>query len=270
MTWSVGIDIAGYSTGKTGVSAMRRIDSDAIEAYLVRESPFSRKAKGQDRLSAIADLEIEFVGELIKCARVYLDVPIDLQFLVSESSPEYVWELTKRPVDLVFGGLPPLADKIGSPVFRVRNILREFWNEVGVRVFESYPAASIKLVTGEKHSYKNSVIKLGDEADPTNQGLAALIRRFSIQSAASFDFSDDDLDALVCALCGVVPSEHLLYESSLDDYLRRNLPSIPRYARSGDVSLAPAGYVLLTEITSQQVVVREIGSDDFIALLGAP
>ena len=158
-----GLDLAGYSQGQR--SALVRVEwpgEGPVKAKLLTGHPFARRAEGKHKLNPEPERKaIEF---MLGKGRIFVDVPIDLQGLMGldppkssrRSNPPHIWELTCRPLDYAFGARPPLADRIGALVVRFRNILTESQrSQLGSRLWETYPGATLELVTGTKPGYKN-------------------------------------------------------------------------------------------------------------------
>lgn len=257
MSWSIGIDVAGYSTGKSGVVALRKLPAGNFEACVVRDSPFSAKVKGVSKLDRVVSAEADFIDAMCSVAPVYIDVPIDLQDLMGDTPVEYAWQLTKRAADVVFGGLPPLSDKIGSPVARIRNLLKHCSGDLGSEIFETYPAASLALILSKKPKYKNSDLVLGEAPLDPSAGLPLLAKLLGLSGPVGCRITDDDIDAILCALCGLVDEECVLQGPDLEQHLASQLPPhhFASAAMFGDV--APKGYVLLRQLPRIQITIVE-------------
>ena len=209
-----------------------------------------------------------------------VDVPIDLQGLMGldppeeqkEGAPWGVWELTLRPVDYAFNALPALADRLGAPAARFRNILATCQrNQLGSRLWETYPGAVLHgtlrlqdacctehIAKQNKITYKGQETKY-DGAEWKGNGLACIANALNIKPKcpADFDdvpFSDDELDAVLCALTGVAPPLALLSGCQLGEQIlcriqkrlnakeKNNQEGRPRKKAR---ATAPVGYVLL-------------------------
>ena len=147
-----GLDLAGYSTGK---SALARADYECsngtvqVRIMSISKNPFAVKRKRKCVLDVTR--ERDWIESRLAKSRLCVDIPIDLQGLMGlDPSPErdgwrgtpFLWEQTLRPVDYAFDALPPLADRIGSPVARFRTILTKGQrNQLGHRLRETYPRA---------------------------------------------------------------------------------------------------------------------------------
>src|ERR1700737_3147090 len=110
MMLGFGLDLAGYTTGRTAFAAAEHHDGDA-EVVIFKDSVFSqnRKWKSGDRLSAILAVEVETMARCLRLGPVAVDVPIDLQNLLKPQTATHIWELTNRPIDKALRALPPLA-----------------------------------------------------------------------------------------------------------------------------------------------------------------
>ncbi len=122
MNTAFGLDIAGYSEGKSGFVQADRKDDNSIEITIFQGHAFSEKHDTRTSLEHIAEREKELLISCCKKGRLLVDIPIDLQGLPYPNNVRFIWELVKRPVDFAFDALPPLADRIGSPVARLAKI----------------------------------------------------------------------------------------------------------------------------------------------------
>lgn len=124
MAISFGIDLAGYSSGKTGVAAVLKESTDVHIFIAKKLAPFSVRIKGHQKIETVVAEEARIIGNMLKKGPVLVDAPIDLQNLddLGKLKPSRIWQLTKRPVDQALDGLAPSADKIGSPAARIRFI----------------------------------------------------------------------------------------------------------------------------------------------------
>ena len=264
MTWgsdrtiAYGLDLAGYSQGKK--SALVRVEwpgKGPVKAKSLRDHPFARPAKGIDKLDP--EREQNEIDRILAEGHLCVDVPIDLQDLMGLDSatssrsvyPGFIWELTLRPVDYAFHARPPLADRIGALVVRFRNILTKSQKEqLGSRLWETYPGATLELVTRTKPRYKKGRAK-SDAAKwvPSREGctadeeLACLATVLSVVANPGTELNDDELDAVLCALTGIAPQWALLRGHALEDAIVCRIRK-----KLGDLHLRatpPRGYVLL-------------------------
>lgn len=244
-----GLDIAGYSGGKS-VLAAAVPDGSHCRVTLLRNSPFSVKRPGASALKPTADCETAALRTLIGIGPVFIDAPLDLQNLLKPHDARFIWELTLRPIDRVLGGLPALADKIGAPVARLVNLFHtaNLFGEIGSRLFETYPAASLAALGLQAMGYKGTANGSSQRAIADALGMTGIIR------------SDDDLDAAICAITAVAAPAHQLRGKTLDGYLSHRSAGA---WRNGD---APAGYVLLGQRPFQTITVEEA---DFTTWLAA-
>jgi hypothetical protein len=70
-----GIDLAGYTTGKTSL-AFVKIDGRLAEATLLRDSALSKKRKSSDLLREVLEQETKVLRCCMTIAPVAVDVPI--------------------------------------------------------------------------------------------------------------------------------------------------------------------------------------------------
>ncbi len=198
MNIGVGIDFSGYTTGKTSL-AFVEIDGDTIAATLLRGSALSQKRKTSDALADVLPAEARVMLQCLQIGCVAVDIPIDLQGLPGAKTAHAIWQLTRRPIDHAIGAMPPFADRIGAPVARFAAIMRagKFGHQLGKRLFEAYPAGTLKLLDIEAGAYKG----------PNGlDALRVLCGRLNVQSNIE---SDDDIDAVICAITAATPADRL-------------------------------------------------------------
>jgi hypothetical protein len=200
-----GLDFSGYTTvggtclAKATVSAAKGVRVEILNSDLLGSRDTSDRFEGQwfeEQRSVLAAC----------LGRGYLavDVPIDLQGLPFPSVSHYVWELTLRPVDRVLRAMPAFASFLGAPVVRFHHLaapLRLEPDPLGTVLFETYPAGSLSLLPafvgeacvedGHRQSYK------GKRNAAICQRLAQAL---GIALEAGVQLSDDQLDAVICAL----------------------------------------------------------------------
>lgn len=184
-----GIDLAGYTTGKSTI-AFVEIDGRVVKATLLLDSAFSRKRKSSDSLREVLSEEAAVLRSCLEIGPVAVDIPIDLQGLPFPPNPEYIWQLTRRPIDYAVNAMPALADRIGAPVARFAAIMREgnFDEQLGRNLFEAYPAGTLKMLEIEAGSYKGP------------KGKAALTSLCATLKIEPHVKTDDDIDAIICAI----------------------------------------------------------------------
>ena len=92
--------------------------------------------------------------------------------------------------------MPPLADRIGAPVARFAAIVSEgdFDALLGEKLFEAYPAGTLKMLKIEARHYKGKA------------GADALIRLCETLRVKPRVESDDDIDAIICAITAAAPA----------------------------------------------------------------
>jgi hypothetical protein len=257
-----GLDLAGYTSGKSGFARAARRTDGTIRVRVFQGHAFSRKLAGHDPgFSEVVNQERALVRRCLASGTLYVDVPIDLQGLPVVAEPRYAWQLIKRPVDYAIGGLPALASLIGAPAARFLNVLREIdslENLLGSVVFETYPAASLDAMALPSKGYKGQTISIsGAEVAVIQcpQGkeprLDVIARGLNLRSETENVLSDDDVDAIVCALTGVLDEDHRLQGHALLEIVRRQLreklggDARLLAERMGQVEMLPQGYVLL-------------------------
>jgi hypothetical protein len=189
-----GIDLAGYTTGKTSL-AFVDIRGRSASATILRGSALSKKRRTDDSLNEIVKDEVAVLRQCLAIGPVAVDVPIDLQTLPHPKDPQTVWALTKRPIDYAINAMPPFADRIGSPVARFAEIMRrgKFFGLLGTQIFEAYPSITLRMLNIDRR-YKG---KIGASK------LVSLCKNLRIHPNVE---NDDDLDAIICAITAAAPS----------------------------------------------------------------
>ena len=251
-----GLDLSGYSGNGSSLAEVAR--SDEYQARVYRNHPFAISAKGSDQLRDLVRNEQSALARLLGHGMLLVDVPIDLQKLPSSEQPIFVWQLTGRPVDMAYGGLRPLADRIGAPVARFRNLLAGLEFEVSAaNLRETYPAASL-LCAGARHQgYKRQSI-VWDEGRWVGDELADVAQTLRLVAEQPVTLTDDDVDAVVCALAGAAPAGAILEGEALATDMRTRIAS--RLRRSDAVHVQalhpPENYRLLRSLPESNVCVR--------------
>lgn len=237
-----GIDLAGYSQGGT-VCAAAEEDPAGISVTILTNCPLSQPHAGGEELDQIAQREATFLASLLRYP-VAVDVPIDLARL--DSKPNYIWELTRRPVDKHLKALAPLADRIGSSVARFRNILNtgRLRNHLGVSLFETYPAGSLIVSKLPHRGYKTGV--------GAQTVLRDLMQRLSIEASG---LSHDEFDATICAVTAI--ARHRLEGAALAAVLKLSELDLP------------TGYALLKPQRTLQIRVRRVHWGQWMQRLAA-
>lgn len=251
-----GLDLSGF-TNRSGLAFARR-NGRSIEFHLIKDHPLDVNVA--ERKRRWSETEAAFIKCLVGRAPVYVDVPIDLQEL---HAPDQVvtawWQLTMRPVDKILDGLAPLASFLGVPVARFRRICREYPGivKLGGNVFETYPAASISFIDEHGTSYKKGRIrstgngwKATREDDHSEAQRDARMMQLAVQfelvaQEDETELDDDALDAIICALTGVVDPDQRCEGNELSNRLR-HLADDNSLER--EIVTAPRGYVLLCQL----------------------
>ncbi len=257
MTPSYGLNLAGYSTKGSALAVAEKSD-DTVNVTILDGHCFGESAAGTACLTEKTTAEIKCLQQLLDAGSLYVDVPIDLQGLPCPNAAEYVWQLTKRPVDQAFGALRPLADRIGSHVARMHNLwrlLKSAGNDpLGTTLFETYPAASLSLSKHDPKGYKGHAVwnahdwagvGTKKEADQEkNDKLASLLNCLKWQAQPGFLISNDEFDAALCALCGFGET---LSGDELDRKINKNITATLSHNQT---YCAPTSYVLLSSVPS--------------------
>jgi hypothetical protein len=206
-----GLDLAGYTTGKTCL-AIARWDGNRVDATLLSNSVFSanKKFPTNAQTASVIEQEVRTLKRCLKLGPVAVDVPIDLQNLLAPDQADYLWELTLRPIDKALGAMCALADRIGSPLSRFRAIMHagKLGDSLGHSLFETYPEGTWRLNKIKSKGYKG-----------TNGGDAcrALCAKLNVAPTLS---NDDALDAVIAAATAAADANHLVHESEYAEVLR--------------------------------------------------
>lgn len=235
MTRGFGLDLAGYSTRKSELAVAEVVEGD-LAITLLGGSPFSRTVRSDANGATASTADRSCLLRLLKLGRLAVDVPIDLQGLPAVPTSDRVWGQTKRPIDKALNALPPFADRIGSVVARFQAIVAtgEVTKGLGVTLFETYPSACLVALGHSGKGYKG-------ERGAAGRGTVGRYLRLEDDK-----FSDDELDAIICALTALGPD--VLEGASLQSYLGSKI---------GGAAL-PKGYRLLAEAPRTMVkVLRE-------------
>jgi hypothetical protein len=227
-----GLDLAGYSTGKTRLAAIETSGSTAY-ATLLSDSVFAGSYDGSQPLEPIRRREISVVCKCLTLGILAVDVPIDLQGLLAPANAKKISDLTRRPIDQIHGALPPLADKLGAVVARFRSIMEASGldHQLGHRLFETYPAAS----------FRNLGIDIKKKANLPVVESACKKLHFEFEVSDGLNFTDDDMDAIVCAATSLAVMTNTAW-----------------------IAETPRGYALLESWPFDRVVVSRSPFDNFV------
>ncbi len=264
---ALGLDLAGYSTDGSALARADRLDSGTLRITVFRNQCFGRKVAGKRVLSNVIKAESALLAACLRHHRLVVDVPIDLQDLPTPRKPHFVWELTKRPVDYAFNAMPPLAQRIGSYVARFLHLRRslpaELKNALAATLFETYPAASLKLMSLPNKKYKGAA-SCGEDGtwqgrpdkipaqSKMNHQLAGILNGLGWTAPASEVLSHDEFDAILCAVCGVAEKSELLEGAALKEHIeqaiRAKCSTKSKGVKSGVIQYSPPqGYRLLSK-----------------------
>jgi hypothetical protein len=199
-----GIDLAGYTTGKTSLAVIE-IGGRTATATLLHGSALSVKRKTCDVLTEILDQEVAVLRRCLAIGPVAVDIPIDFQGLPNSERAEYIWQLTLRPIDRALKAMPAFADRIGAPVARFAAIMHEgdFGGLLGLELFEAYPAGTLKMLKIDAGGYKGP------------KGMKNLISLCTTLKIEPHVKSDHDIDAIICAITAAAPSNAVHDASAL-------------------------------------------------------
>lgn len=244
-----GLDLGGYGTGGSALVRACRSPSNEVEVTVYRGHVFARPLSGDRPLGPIVEQEVELLAACLDSALLYVDVPIDLQGLPCPGGEVFAWQLVKRPVDRAFGALPPLADRIGSVVARFSNLLRVYRSgrpdPLDQNLYETYPAASLRLLGWPHKGYKEkgNRIRFRDGQwigrGPKGGRLAEIANRLGVAAKLGAELDHDELDAVICALTGVLDDGCLLRDGDLENAIS------DRVGSHSEAAAPPGGYFLI-------------------------
>ncbi len=219
MRTAFGLDIAGYAGGNSGFARADLTDDGIITVTIYEGHVFGKKLKGTEPLGSVVEAERDLVEACRSVGAFFVDTPVDLQGLPNPPHAFFTWELVKRPVDYAFDALAPLANLIGAPVARFQNVLStllEDGHDGDHGVFETYPAATLKLLDLWTSGYGREPVRFDDgrwEGGP----MADIASSLGIVAEEGETMSGDEFDAAICAITGVVDREKLLEGSELSE-----------------------------------------------------
>jgi hypothetical protein len=248
-----GLDLSGYSRGRSGLAEIATSD-DGLVATIYRSHPFAQVAGGRDLLNDMVAAERTALNRMTSLGMVLVDMPIDVEDLFRQGNPIFVWELTARPVDFAFGGLRPLADRIGAAVARFRHCARE---QPSANLRETYPAASLNASGLPSTQYKDETITW-DAQEWEGGRLAEIATKMRLVPAAPVEVTDDEIDAIVCAFAGAAPAGDILSGDALKDMVRQRISNkIRKRDRTHlDRLTIPSNYQLFHRPPTREVRLR--------------
>lgn len=250
MTIGFGLDLSGYSTRRTVLAAVEVIGDDA-EAAILTGSAFSTYRHGVEDVRTALKEETAALRLCLDYGSLAVDVPIDLQGLPAPKEIEFIWELTKRPIDYALEALPPLSERLGACVARFGALLStaSALSAIGRQIFETYPAGSLRMLNLPNTGYK------GTGGRAVRREIAHKLRFDQI------DVSDDELDAIICAATIVAPANCRLEGAGLIERMHAIDPFTEMTPRG---RLEPAGYVLLNRWPFRRVRVSVKSFQDWV------
>ena len=281
MKTAFGLDLAGYSSGRSALAYVRK-GPNKIEALVLTEHPFARTPKKHPFKGIISD-ERQAIRTCTLNGKLYVDTAIDLQGLDRVDMSQNItepWQLQKRPVDEAFKALAPLASYLGAIVARFRWLMKDN-HDLGTRIFETYPAGSLDLLSSKKSIEMNTSYKQGracwkdgrwaparssskqsDKQRKRNRSLADIAVAFRIRGSDEFakkPMSDDEFDAIVCGLTGTGGPKSRLQGRQLEEEISERLKPF-KGSRE-----APQGYRLLKGLPPEPIqLVRRVRWNDYI------
>ena len=258
MNTAFGLDLSGYGSGRSAL-ARARTDGRDIRVAILEGTVFSRRFGDGAALAPVIAEEAALLCACMEDGPVYADIPLDLQGLPDTPAPAYTWQTAKRPVDRALGAMAPLGDRIGWPVARMRAILARMRETrritLGRDIFETYPAASLRSTGLSARGYKPRRAIRADgvwrEADG-NGPLAALCTALDLEASDGLTLTDDEFDALVCAVTGAASKADRLEGPSLETVIAsgmaKRFPDAP--------SAPPAGFAILARRPEGKIILE--------------
>lgn len=254
-----GLDLSGYAGDGSGLAQV--MSSHGYVATVYRGHPFANRAEGRDYLSKLVAEQRAALTLMIEHGTVLVDVPIDLQTLPIPTTPVFVWQLTARPIDFAYGALRPFADRIGAPVARFQHLVADasftapYW---AGRFLETYPAASLQCAGAPHKKYKDQQIRWGDGKWHGGPILAEIAEALRLVAEEAITLTDNDIDAISCALADALPQHAILSGEALALDMRARLMTKSRSADRATIEALepPRGYQLFAKLPETNVTVR--------------
>lgn len=273
MNTAFGLDIAGYSTGKSGFARARRKSDNSIDVTVYQGHIFARTFNSRFPLDKVADKERELLLACCRNSALLVDIPIDLQGLPHPNNASFIWQLTLRPVDYAFGGMAPLANYIGAPVARFQNMIPASTDSngagslVGKHIFETYPARSLDLLGLPSQKYKGHKISFKD-GHWTGGVAAEIAGGLGLMAEEGETLNDDELDAIICAVTGVVDGDLILQGDELKHEISKNIKNKLKNPNMDEIDVdPPLGYVLLKERPDMEIILERKKFDDHESMM---
>ncbi len=258
-----GLDLAGFSTGKSALAAARPVSASNFAVSIYRGHAFAKPlAAGEPRLQDQVKQETAVLRWCLSQGPLYVDVPVDRQGLpdlAGHGDLSFAWQLTQRPIDYALGALPPFADRIGYPAARflhaAGNLNSDPYFLLGSQIFETYPAASLSLANIVSRGYKGHWLALDRQGVSQTGGkgdgggnIGRIASRLGLWAEAPIRINDDEMDAAICALTGVVAQDWRLelkpLRKLLQERLKEKLPPGPEREHILRDAKPPKGYCL--------------------------
>jgi hypothetical protein len=258
-----GLDPSGYSQSNSGFTRADLGGDGIIEVTVYERHVFSQTLRGPDPLEKVAEAEKKVLRACCGVGSVVVDVPIDLQGLPCPEDAYFTWELVKRPVDYAFDpSLAPLANYIGAPVARFRNLLsalrEEDSGEAINNVLETYPAATLKLLELWAPKYGKHPVHFA-KGRWGGGPMADIANSLRMVAGNGEMLTGDEFDAAICAVTGVVNQDKRLAGNKLsDEVFRRIQEKVSAQDRPQISTAVPDNYVLMRDPPGAQIrIVRK-------------
>lgn len=251
-----GIDYSGL------MSSNEKTACYVLEVSKVRGSPVLRATKVDDLSHAMPRQSPRSIDDYLAAefrlflrakkegAPVVIDAAVDNDTLLSKDGQKFFdWELTKRPVDFITGGQSPNSSLFGHLTARIQAVQAKQNGRsriiLGRHLFECYPRAALFCVTQKTLSFERlrkyapghsggraewvNGSWIRDPASPPadsrrNSAVARICNALRISPGASHRhfIESHDLDAIICAITGLLRPRAHLREEMQSELLRRH------------------------------------------------
>jgi hypothetical protein len=265
-----GLDLSGYSSGRTTLARVALRSDGTADADVFEVSQFGRKLSRNDLVEAALRDDRELIEACLNIGPLAVDVPIDLQGLPDPQDVKWLWQQTMRPIDFAFDALPPLADRIGAPVARFRNVLRESpaaRTRLGQGLYETYPAACLEVLQIPHSPYKGSNVTMSNgtwsgvfekkKKRETEPCIAKIAKELGFYGDSSLQLTDDEVDSVICALSATTADGEGIFGGELDALIGARLREKLGAQIGNYMFSAPSGYTLPRSRIANAIRVRK-------------
>lgn len=219
----LGIDLAGYTANRTAVVKLE-LEGERAIFKILRNHPFNSynpKSSFQDQIRSEACFLYDAYHKWL--CHIVIDAPIDLNQMKLDlqtirfdnpvvNSKVYnprlpnnrltaknltdCWQLQKRPIDKALGGMPPIHSNLGIVTKRAELALSRSYAS------ESYPKISKRLIGYRENKIANKLFEFKEFLQTIDVNLASAV----------LSITEDELDAMFCALAGLLGTDAVVTE----------------------------------------------------------